>query len=92
MERKDGKAVKPERIKYVVLKKVLLCSVLALMLGGCAAVPYALMLGAGMAACEISDENCRPMFEQEESNTKKVCHIDQIVRCERVEVEDPSGA
>ena len=38
MERKDGKAVKPERIKYVVLKKVLLCSVLALMLGGCAAV------------------------------------------------------
>ena len=91
MERKDGKAVKPERIKYVVLKKVLLCSVLALMLGGCAAVPYAITLGAGMAVCEI-DDNCKSFVDQEESNTKKVCHIDQMVRCERVEVEDPSGA
>ena len=90
MESKDGKAVKPERVKYVVLKKALLCSVVALMLGGCAAVPYALMLGAGMAACEISDDNCRHQTKNLEGNTKKVCHIDQIVRCERV--EDPSGA
>ena len=38
MERKGDKAVKPERIKYVFLKKALLCSVVALMLGGCSAL------------------------------------------------------
>ena len=93
MERKGDKAVKPERIKYVFLKKALLCSVVALMLGGCSAL--FIFTGEVVAAaitCSNRDGNCRPEVEQEESNTKKVCHIDQIVRCERVEVEDPSGA
>lgn len=91
MERKDGKAVKPERIKYVFLKKALLCLVVALMLGGCSALVVFIPEAVGAAiTCKNRDDNCRPEVEQEESITKKDCHIDQIVRCERV--EDPPGA
>ena len=90
MERKDGKAVKPERIKYVVLKKVLLCLVVALMLGGCSALVVFIPEAVGAAiTCKNRDDNCRPEVEQEESITKKDCHTDQTARCERV--EDPSG-
>ena len=91
MERKDGKAVKPERIKYVVLKKVLLCLVVALMLGGCSALVVFIPEAVGAAiTCKNRDDNCRPEVEQEESITKKDCHAGQTARCERV--EDPSGA